>query len=625
MNHFVILAQSKQTAAALKIWLTTMGPQPSLVDDVGCIIFDPAANHQDGVAAFEAVAQALSQEVSANFRRGSGNIVVLVDSIRPEYLNAIGEQSTWEHLIAMLILSFPDVGWRFAIVQGPTIEKKGSGESESPSRDSLTLFSLLGEPARTPWFDSATLRNWVRAQTNEGLKVLQGGQELPLRNHKAAAIDDEISYAYLHAYLAYRFGYRSDAVDSWALMKHLFNDEKNGHDYRVLLEDMSLQFPDKPAKTKLFDLKHRGAACKALDSTKSDLEKSVYRIIITTGESAATESTARDNAEYLRSNKPKGHARIVPKPASGMFGLWQSAGLYFASTGDSGVGYAPDFQWPPEPKITNDLGEKAPHGAPGKVLLIAEWLLTRARSILDDSPGFTDIIRGAVMATDALELTGLRTPTVAVEALRLKHQFEVLAECKFSGVEYHIPIEERLKEIRRDVYAISRWFGRKKRREASMNAQMAILTSLVRVFREHGQFDEEQQCMARMRRLHNALWVRQAPTRWLFYPFLRYLEALLSSFSRFALILLGWIVLLALLFGLESGSLSGAWGPLCGFQDAFSAFFTPGEPVRASICKGAAPEWLGGYRALISSLAIFTGSVHMGVFIAHVYTISSRR
>ena len=70
-----------------------------------------------------------------------------------------------------------------------------------------------------------------------------------------------------------------------------------------------------------------------------------------------------------------------------------------------------------------------------------------------------DAVSGAVLATDALELTGGRTPTTAIDALYLKHQFELEAECQFSGVEYHLRIEPRLEEIAEDAAWICRWFA----------------------------------------------------------------------------------------------------------------------------------------------------------------------
>ncbi len=58
-------------------------------------------------------------------------------------------------------------------------------------------------------------------------------------------------------------------------------------------------------------------------------------------------------------------------------------------------------------------------------------------------------VRRATFATDALELTGHRTPTTALEALSTKHQLELTAECHFSGIEYNVDVKSRLAEIRK--------------------------------------------------------------------------------------------------------------------------------------------------------------------------------
>ena len=42
-------------------------------------------------------------------------VVVLVDAIRPSQLNAVAENGDWSHLIAMLILTFPEIHWIFGL------------------------------------------------------------------------------------------------------------------------------------------------------------------------------------------------------------------------------------------------------------------------------------------------------------------------------------------------------------------------------------------------------------------------------------------------------------------------------------------------------------------------------
>lgn len=70
-------------------------------------------------------------------------------------------------------------------------------------------------------------------------------------------------------------------------------------------------------------------------------------------------------------------------------------------------------------------------------MLIAETLLRRAEIFASEACTVKDYIKGAVLATEALEMLGGRTATLSLVALGLNHQFEVLAECAFVGVGYH--------------------------------------------------------------------------------------------------------------------------------------------------------------------------------------------
>ena len=182
---------------------------------------------------------------------------------------------------------------------------------------------------------------------------------------------------------------------------------------------------------------------------------------------------------------------------------------------------------------------------------IAQHLLNRAERLWRaDGMSIQEAVRGAVLATDALELLGGRTPTTSIEALRLKHEFEVNAECRFSGVEHHFLLKPRLQEIRRDVAYICNWFHPKQQRMAALNAEMTILSCLMIVFRQNAQFDEEQECLVRVRHLQNELWRRQSPWRFWTWPVLRYFEFILSSIPNFIISMLVWMFLLSIAYTL---------------------------------------------------------------------------
>ena len=148
----------------------------------------------------------------------------------------------------------------------------------------------------------------------------------------AAAIDEEKPYAYLHGYASYRFGCRADVVTTWALMKTRFGgqDETSdkskdeAHGYWLLLEDMSLNFPDREKDVHLLRLEQRGDQCCKLLSRN---ETSEHRILITTGQARPGDTALAENRAYLRA-KSNGKGKVVFKPASGIFDLWTRAGLF---------------------------------------------------------------------------------------------------------------------------------------------------------------------------------------------------------------------------------------------------------------------------------------------------------
>ena len=249
-------------------------------------------------------------------------------------------------------------------------------------------------------------------------------------------------------------------------------------------------------------------------------------------------------------------------------------------------------------------------------MLIAENLIRRAEQLLGNVSTVPNAVQGAVLALDALELTGGRTPTTAVEALALKHTFEVVAECQFSGVEYHIWMQPRLKEIGGEATAICRWFHTGQRKSAALNAEMHVLNKIMPILRESNQFDEEQTCMNRIRHLHNNLWMRQRPIRRIAWPLMRYLEMLLSSFSIFVMALFAWVIVLSLLFWWAGHP---SWG--YGLSDAMTSFFSVGGPIHREDGGGIA----GLRHVIVTAVAILSGFIHLGVFISHLYSITMRR
>jgi hypothetical protein len=228
-------------------------------------------------------------------------------------------------------------------------------------------------------------------------------------------------------------------------------------------------------------------------------------------------------------------------------------------------------------------------------------------------------VHGAVLASDAQELLGNRTPTTMLEALALKHQLEVLAECMFYGVEHNMDVKSRFDEIKRDVTSIRYWFNPHTGKISALNAQIRIVNELSLVFREHNQFDEEQQCLTKLRELHRHLWFGKHPGwRWPLYPARWYIDFLLSSVSRFVLAILVWIALYAFLFAVIQHDVQTSHSPAVhGLVDSLTSFF--GLQLAHDM------KDLGTGLVWINLTAILTGFVHLGILISHLYSIIARR
>lgn len=632
MARYLTLAQSEVTANALNAWLELLGEKPlDQEDNLRRIVWDrPDGGEDQAIRAYESLVRQIEATVSDGAAPLPLNeVVVLVDTVRPSKLSAVAEGGGWDTLVAMLVLTFPEIRWVFGVVAPHNLEWNGITESH-------TLISLIQRARREPLFDPTGLRNWVRKKTNDELEKIDD-LSLALRNDArlAAAIDEERSYAYLHGYAAYRFGCRSDTITTWTTMKERFGPERlkrveqkrrsEGHGYWLLLEDMSLGFADREKDTHLLHLAEkytisegeekegRAFHCPLLDDSRGH-EKSEHRVLVTTGQAHPGDKALAENRGYLR-GKLHGKGKVVFKPTSGIFDLWQKVGLFRIAPGGGRRGNVPDFSWPPRPAHAS--AQRSGHGAPGKLLVVAETLISRAKGFFPDVASVEDAVRGAVLATDALELTGGRTPTTATEALSLKHRFEVLAECQFVGVAYHFRIKPRLDEIALETGAISRWFNRGQQTDAKLNAEMNVLHGLVPILRDYNRFDEEQTCMSRIRHLHNTLWMRQHPLRLLLWPLLRYLEVLLSSFAVFVAVLVLWVLGLSVLYGWANSY--GSWH--AGLADAVSSFFAINPPIgHPGSVKDA--QWP---HVVVACLAIVSGFFHLGVFVSHLYSITARK
>ena len=204
----------------------------------------------------------------------------------------------------------------------------------------------------------------------------------------------------------------------------------------------------------------------------------------------------------------------------------------------------------------------------------------------------------------------------------MKHQFEVAAECQFYGVEYDFDVRKRFDEIELELKSIGEWFNKKTRLNSVLNAELAIVSRLVTIFRRHNQFDEEQACLVKVRELYRRIWVRKKHGAWLLWPLWFYMEFLLKSWRSFAAAMVLWLVLLTALFAWNGPEVASA-EPFLAFRDALHTFFG-GEPPKgwdADFGESAPSGWY----LLATTLAVVGGFVHLGVFVSHLYSIIARK
>ncbi len=504
--------------------------------------------------------------------------------------------------------------------------------SHQPQRSSVaTLLAVqrgLDSPsARSNWFtpplfDLSGLRNLVKqvAFAHEGLPL----SALPAdRRQCAAAIDEETEYAFFNALTAYRFGYRVAAVISAQAMKEVFREGSSSAlagtgRWRLVFEDVYLNFVDREA---VFDRGTSGGEFHLSDFEVRDrecpgLKQSDRRILVTAGHARGKEADARWRASlvYLRSVGIR--CDVVIKPIADMWRLWRAAGQWdrFAVRPRTAEG----FTWPPRPDEDSQQRWEIPHSAPGRLLRIAETLLSRSRRVLAGSEGVEAAAHAAVLALEAKELLAGRTPTTALEAIAVQHECEVTAESLFVGVEYNLDVKDRFAEIDREVSVVSRWFARRQRTRSALNARLAIIERVAKRFRDLNQIEEEMACLSEARKLRFEFWVRERPWRWVFWPILRYVAFALSSLGRFALGVGSWVIFFAgvhYLLHTIPDTRSATGFPHALMSSAY--FFATLQP-----CQAMAHSTLIDGLLAVQGLFAF---LNFGLLISHLYLMVSRR
>ncbi|MCI0539316.1 MAG: hypothetical protein L0Z50_29260 [Verrucomicrobiales bacterium] len=553
--------------------------------------------------------------------------VVITDFATPDAafhgrLNPLVAGNDSHGALGMLVLAFPEVHFVFASsVDQKAAEKPAilmQWHSLDAASSPATVVNLKRE-GMTPLFDCTGLRNLIRhsIRSHENTKTFAG--YLPQREDTATAIDDEEQYAFFNAYVAFRFGFRAHAVVSLGMMKRLCGSIASPS--VLAFEDIYLNFTDR------LNASEHYSKLDDRDQQFPPLAKSVLRVIVTGSDKGArSRSILEHNEQYLQASGQR--HQFLFKPFAGIFNLAKTEQvelLIRERRRDLGIRA---YLWPPE---FNDTDTKYNHSAPGRLLAIAEHLLARCREHVTNVETVADAVHGAVLAQEALELLGNRTPTTSLEALALQHQFEAIAECKFYGVQSEFNVESRLQDIQTNIIDIAP-FGEQaesqKETFSTWNSEAVIVGKLIKIFQDENQFDEEQECSVRSRYLHRKMWFKNHPgLLWAeFMP--RYVHWLLKSTTNFIKAIVYWLLGLAAVYTIAgNGAEKGipikcaviAQKALDGLYYAITSFFPmqPPDPTKHDPAK-LFPMWLVCF-------AITGGFLHLGVFISHLYTKVTRK
>jgi len=592
----------------------------------------------------------------------TSNLTVLVDEFDTSRMNPL-RYDDWSALVAMLILAFPEVRWVFLVVLGMPEGSVGkndglTGDLARREREQrlwdlvsgLHGTQTLTDERGSPLFDGYGLRRAVHERMALDWEAdsrdarLDSG-EIPHRESIAVVLDDETGFSQFEALMAYGRGFRVHAVASLAETRRLLGSDgwlvadaraEPSRDVRVRasesaklklsIEDLFLRFPDQGG-IHLSRLEERDQHLSGLNvSTSAELRR---RFVTVDHECSGRDvrkrrgeffEKLRDAEEELGPVRPRRREQVVRKPAADLYTLWDELGMDRAlqrrGEEPGRRGLAEGFCWPPRLEREDDEDRAGGHSAPGRLLEIAESLLERASAGIKDASSVRETVRGAVLATQALELLGGRTPTLSLEALSLKHRFEVSAECHFVGVEYHPALGKRLEDIERNLEAMSRWLHRQRRKDFVLHGAAKIVTELIAILDAHGDFEEAEEGRDHLRRLHHQIGFRNARRRGnilrvLVRPFTIYMDWVLRSSARFVAAIVGAIALFALLFA--------ATGEHALVADALYA------AIRAMLAE--VPTWQDLERTgqpvaliVLNCLAAAFGLLNFGLLVSRLYS-----
>lgn len=513
----------------------------------------------------------------------------------------------------------------------------------------------------SPLFDGDGLRavlcNRIRAFTSGGIK--HPAAHIRDRDRYALAIEEELAYAYLGAYVAYRTGYRTHIATSCHNMEAYLKKEATQKP-DLCLEDVFLNFEDKKPDASFSRLGERTGQYPVLGRVP-------LRLIFTYGDtSGADQEIFEDNVNTIemqnlplddndaqvarwwrarlrrRRQSISRHASIHRKPFAGVYDLKAQieTGHRHLAKNPIVTGYPINTanSWPPS--LGGACGANSGHSAPGALLAVADVLIARAQLLIGTVRSTEDAVHGAVLSMTALEMLGGLTPTSSLEALSLMHRFEVIAECRFFGIGTAYDVGKRIADIKVGAEWIAQYFDRRGRSARALESEELIISEIVKIYREYNQFDEEIQCLyhnryvVAMKRLKCArawpIWMLPAWiwawARWFFTGYANYIT---RSTLRFMCVLVGAPLMLAgltIIFPVLRSWAFVAGGTAQIGASAGDLLASRTMKMYALFYGGAPPsgDLTSAGHIVVSAIMIFS-LANVGLFVSHLYSKFLRR
>lgn len=236
---------------------------------------------------------------------------------------------------------------------------------------------------------------------------------------------------------------------------------------------------------------------------------------------------------------------VAHKPVAGIFGLRNKSGL--PNGLDCQSAYTSEFvarfyrqvirtgQYADDPGKAVENG----HSAPGVAVELATRLIRRAEAMKGKVVDVESAVHAAVLADVALELLDNKTPAVSLDALYLKHRYEIVAECEFVGVRARLDMKDRYIDIHNAVGRICRADNNRVRDVIFLSGMAQIIEKISKILRDKGKLEEAAYFTTHSRRLHRKLMSPMMSTL-LAYPewALRTVGNFLFSFGGFFLLFL---------------------------------------------------------------------------------------